>query len=144
MKVIVCGGRNFTDGPSLFAAMDVIHARTPITAVIEGGQRRWLNRVLVGGADYWAGKWALARRIECVTVAADWDDLTHPYARIKTDKFGHRYDAAAGARRNAKMLTKQPDAVIAFKGGPGTLDMMTKAAFARIQIIDIEKGDHRQ
>lgn len=40
MRVLVCGGRNFTDSDFLFAEMDKTHAATPIT---------WKAGVLVVG-----------------------------------------------------------------------------------------------
>lgn len=143
MKILVCGGRNFTDGEFLFAEMDKLHAATPITLVIEGGQRKW-NRLLrryVGGADYHAKEWAVLRGIPHKTVKADWEDLSHPDAVIKTASNGKKYDARAGMRRNARMLEEQsPDAVCAFDGGAGTADMCARARKAGVRVIEVRRG----
>lgn len=139
MKALICGGRNFTDGTFLFAEMDRIHADTPISLVIEGGQRKWskARRCYIGGADYWGKQWALARGIPVRTVKAYWDDLTHPGAVIKTASNGKKYDAMAGMRRNTAMLDFEPGLVVAFEGGSGTADMCAKARKAGVRVIEV-------
>jgi YspA, cpYpsA-related SLOG family len=37
MRVLVCGGRDFSDAEWLFRELDRIHALTPISCIIEGG-----------------------------------------------------------------------------------------------------------
>lgn len=137
MIILVCGGRDFTDSASLTKFLDLLHAETPITLVIEGGQRTMRDREPVGGADFWAFVWAARRAIRCRTVDADWLDLSHPDARIRTGQGGRRYDANAGPRRNAAMLAMRPDRVIAFKGSAGTADMVRQARAAGIHTTEI-------
>jgi hypothetical protein len=93
---------------------------------MEGGQRTRdpHTREIVGGADYWAMRWAKSRRIDFTTVPADW----------KKD------GRAAGPIRNSVMLLQHnPQAVIAFPGGRGTLDMITKAKKKNLPVTEITR-----
>lgn len=121
MRVIVCGGRNFTDRGSLFAALDALSSKQQagFSAVIHGAAR---------GADRLAGEWAEARGIPCHEFPANWE----------------KHGRAAGFVRNMEMLKiGKPDAVIAFPGGAGTLDMIELAEKAALPIHKIgwENGD---
>ena len=49
MKVIVCGGRNYSDRKRVFTTLDALHAETPITVLMHGDAR---------GADALADDWA--------------------------------------------------------------------------------------
>lgn len=122
MRVIVCGGRAFDDASAVRHALTAAHGRRPITLLIEGGQE---------GADRHARNWAKAEGIPFVTVEAEWQ----------------RYGPAAGPIRNSKMLKEEkPDAVIAFPGGKGTLDMVTIARKAGLPVWEPFKaktgGEH--
>ena len=64
MKVLVCGGRSFTDRTLLEATLDRLHHAHVFTALIEGDAR---------GADRLAGEWAEAQGIEHIVYKADWD-----------------------------------------------------------------------
>lgn len=138
MIVLICGGRNFTDVDLLFRTMDAQHAAAPISMVIEGGQRTYRDGQPVAGADLFAWNWAAARGVPCTTIKANWSDLSQPNARIRTSVGGRQYDANAGPRRNAAMLTMRPDRVIAFEGGKGTADMLRQARAAGIQTIEVK------
>jgi hypothetical protein len=111
MRVIVCGGRDFDDRDSAFAALDRIHAETPITVVVHGGAR---------GGDTMAGEWAAARSVSVEVFAADWQ----------------RHRRAAGPMRNQQMADSGADLCVAFPGGKGTADMMRRARAARIRVIE--------
>lgn len=103
MKVLVCGGRDFSDTEFLFWFLDEVHFRRPITLVIHGGAR---------GADGLAGHWARAREVPCDVYPANWN----------------KYRNAAGPIRNQQMLDEgTPDLVIAFPGGAGTADMVSRS-----------------
>jgi hypothetical protein len=115
--------------------MDSRHRQRPFSQIIEGGQRKYRNGQMIGGADLLAWNWAAARGVPCTTVEADWADLSQPSARIITDRQGPRYEANAGPRRNAAMLTLQPEVVIAFPGGRGTNDMLRQARMAGVKTI---------
>lgn len=132
MRVIVCGGRRFTEGAFLFRRMDILHAEDPITFLVEGGQRTYdHSSVPIGGADFFALQWALSRQIPHATEPAAWNDLTQPDAVIKLNPKKHRYDAMAGIRRNGLMLVKYApiDMVVAFApSGTGTQNMSEQAS----------------
>lgn len=139
MKVIVTGGRDYTDSVTFFREMDKIHAQRKIELVIEGGQRtRDRQRGTIGGADYWAYMWAASRRVPTVRVDADWNDLSQPDARIMKRGDGSKFDAEAGPRRNQRMIDHyQPDAVICTRGGRGTADMVRRAYQSGLEVIRI-------
>lgn len=109
MKVLVTGGRYFTDWSLVRDTLEGIHDKTPITLLIEGGAT---------GADALAGDWAEMRGVPRQTFRADWD----------------LHGKAAGPIRNSKMLKEKPDLVVAFKGGSGTSDMIRKAEVAGITV----------
>ena len=123
MKIIVCGGRDFTDYAFIFRALNRLHAKRPITHVIEGGQRTRdpHTREIIGGADYWGMRWAKRNGIPFETVKANWD----------------RDGKAAGPIRNNKMAEMKPDLVVAFKGGTGTASMIEITKRAGIEVMEI-------
>jgi len=111
----VCGGRDFDDYVTLRAFLNKLHAKTPITEIIEGGAK---------GADALAAKYADKFNIPLRTFKADWDNL----------------GKKAGPIRNSQMLKEgQPDLVVAFPTpkSVGTLDMINKAKRANVQVITV-------
>jgi hypothetical protein len=118
-RVLVCGGRDFTDKVFLVRALDLLHGLKAFTLLIHGGAK---------GADWMAGKWAEWRKVPVREFAADWDS----------------HGSAAGPLRNTAMLREgAPDLVVAFPGGRGTADMVAKARAAEVPVIEpaiIEKG----
>lgn len=114
MKVLVCGGRYFSDYDKLSSELWRLHKSRPITAVIEGG---------ANGADRIARGWAKEFGVECITVPADWN----------------AHGRAAGPIRNERMLREQrPDLVLAMPGGRGTADMVRRAKSAGVRVIEYE------
>ena len=112
MKVLVCGGRSFTDKAVVWHALDAF-GPPEITEVISGMAR---------GADTLAAEWARKFGFSLHEFPADWG------------KNGH----AAGPIRNQQMLNEgKPDAVIAFPGGVGTQDMVGRAMRAGIPVHKI-------
>src|SRR5438034_11139383 len=90
MRVLVCGGRDWTDGEAILRELERIHQETPITAVIEGE---------APGADRLARQAADELGIPVVPFPADWK----------------RYGRRAGPARNQQMVNEgQPDLVLAF------------------------------
>ena len=111
MRVLVCGGRDYTDQRAVWDALDALHAKNPITLMIEGGAT---------GADTLGYEWAVARGVLGVTFQADWK----------------KYGRAAGPIRNTLMLTEgKPDLVIAFPGGRGTANMIEQAKQAGVVVL---------
>lgn len=110
MKIIVTGGRDYSDFKKLEATLNDLYP----ALIIQGGAT---------GADSLAREYSKIKKIKCQTYEANWDDLSQPDARIKKTKFGKSYDAQAGHRRNHKMLSENQDAlVVVFPGGAGTRD----------------------
>jgi hypothetical protein len=62
MRVLVCGGRDFSDKVMLASALDAIHADRPFSLVIHGA---------APGADTLAGEWADSRGIPVAPFPAD-------------------------------------------------------------------------
>lgn len=115
MRLLVTGGRDFTDRQLLFQALDQLHAEHHFTLLIHGDAR---------GADRLAGEWAQDRGIQVLACPADWKQ----HGRI------------AGPIRNRQMLDKKPDLVVAFPGGAGTRNMVEIARKAGVVVIDLQNG----
>lgn len=113
MRLLVCGGRDYTNVGTVWATLNAIHAATPIRLVIHGAAR---------GADTLAKKWALENHVMQTPVPADWD----------------KHGKAAGAIRNQRMLDEyNPSHVLAFPGGRGTADMVRRARAAGLPVREI-------
>lgn len=105
MKLIVCGGRDFTGRDVVFAALDMLDAQSRITCVVHGGAT---------GADSFAAEWATARGREQRVYSPEWAARGN----------------VAGPMRNTEMLRAEREglqAVVGFDGGGGTRDMLRKA-----------------
>jgi hypothetical protein len=111
MKVLVCGGRKFADKKRLFEVLDNLRPKV----IVQGG--------CPTGADALAKFYAEDHGLDSVTFYARWD----------------LYGKAAGPIRNGEMLAKtQPDLVVAFPGGKGTQDMVSKARTAKVRVMLID------
>ena len=111
MKVLVCGGRNYTDTERVEHVLNSLHAEKRITNIITGAAQ---------GADALAQAWAISNRIAVARYPANWKE----------------HGRSAGPRRNKIMLeTERPQIVVAFPGGKGTKDMIAKADAARISVV---------
>jgi hypothetical protein len=96
VKLLVTGGRTFTDEAFVWHALDQIHAKRRITLLIHG---------CAAGVDSFAANWAKHHGIALDPYPANWT----------------RYDNHAGRVRNCQMLREaQPDMLAAFPGGSGT------------------------
>jgi YspA, cpYpsA-related SLOG family len=110
-RVLVCGGRDFSNLLFVAAVMSGIDSDYGISAIIHGAAR---------GADVLVGQWARAHGIPVEEFPADWK----------------RYGRGAGVRRNEQMLREgKPDLVVAFPGGKGTADMVRRADSAGIRVL---------
>lgn len=138
MKVLVCGGRDFTDYERVAEVLDDLHRRCIISAIIEGGQRKFVDKRPVGGADYLGYRWAGINHVEKITVPAEWHNLDARPCLIKLDANGTPYNVLAGFNRNQKMLEHEPDLVVAFYGGNGTADMVKRAREAGIKVLEVD------
>jgi len=114
MRVLVCGGRDYTDRDLVYAELDVLHAEYVFETVIAGG---------AGGADTLAIEWAQARGLATQVFAAEWGVL------------GRR----GSALRNARILTEsRPNIVVAFPGGRETANMVRQAKAAGIWVLTLD------
>lgn len=118
MRVLVCGGRNFSRFNRGEARLVIEHLnrlsdeRGPLT-IIEGG---------APGVDSTAHAWARTWGAGCETYRAEWT----------------KHGRAAGPKRNQRMIDEgKPDLVVAFPGGRGTADMVRRARAAGIEVIEV-------
>jgi hypothetical protein len=110
LRILVCGGRDYTDRQTVFDVLDRLHRDRGIACIIHGGAR---------GADMLAGEWAARAGIQVDRYPADWETYKH----------------AAGPIRNQQMLDQgKPDGVVAFPGGRGTADMKRRASAAGLGV----------
>jgi hypothetical protein len=118
MRILVCGGRDYTDKRAVDMLLSAALRSGPIE-IIQGGAK---------GADRLAHDWALDNGVPCTTYAADWEG----------------YGRAAGAIRNRQMLTEgRPSMVLAFPGGRGTANMVKLAQMAGVLVVKYPPtGDH--
>lgn len=129
MRLVVTGGRDFNDRDRIFAALDSLHARKPISVLIEGEAR---------GLDRWAKYWAIQRGVEVEPYPAPWDDIDHADAVVRMTRDGRLYDANAGPRRNQWMIDLgKPDFCLVFPGGTGTADMRRRLVAAGIPFEEV-------
>ena len=127
MRVLVCGGRDYSDQKHMFGVLSRFHAETPISVLIHGAAQ---------GADRIAATWAKTRGVVAYAYPASWSDISHPDALIRYTASGRPYDARAGYRRNQSMLERgKPQLVLAFGGGHGTSDMIRLAKTAGIRTM---------
>ena len=115
MRVLITGGRDFSDRGLLFETLDRLHATHTFTVLIHGD---------ASGADRLAGEWAAAAGIKVEAHPADWK----------------KHGRAAGPIRNSQMLDEKPDLVVAFPGGRGTADMVKKAKAAGLEVVVMIEG----
>lgn len=114
-RVIVCGGRDYSNRTLLYDVLDTAHAANPFEALIHGNAK---------GADQLADDWAAARHIKTLTFTPLWEE----------------HGKAAGPKRNQKMLDEgKPHMVIAFPGGKGTADMVNRATAAGVPVARVKR-----
>jgi len=113
VRVLVYGGRDFTNKRLAFNALDLLHKEYGFTLVIDGKAR---------GADTLGFKWAEDQGLPTERYAADWN----------------KYQNAAGPIRNQQMIDEgKPDIAVAFPGGNGTSDMTKRLLNAGILVKTI-------
>lgn len=130
MRILVCGGRTYGKVIKREDPADVLRARKEATKVREtlervcaGPFRPDETFTLIHGAAAGADKVAAAVAIE----------LGWAIESFKAQWM--RWGTAAGPIRNRAMIDRgKPDLVIAFPGGRGTEDMVTRAERAGIPV----------
>lgn len=112
MRVLVCGGRDYSNSRLVQETLWDLDQTKGITAIIQGGCR---------GVDRIARDWC-DKDTKCITVPALW----------------HEHGKAAGPIRNQRMIDDfKPDLVVAFPGGRGTADMVRRAEIAGIPVMRV-------
>lgn len=112
-RVLVCGGRDYADAEKVRWALERLARKHGALSIAQGGAL---------GADAGALWYAYARGWPVQTFAADWK----------------RLGKSAGPIRNATMLREfSPDYVLAFPGGVGTADMVSKARSAGVPVGEV-------
>jgi UDP-N-acetylmuramoylalanine-D-glutamate ligase len=117
-RVLVCGGRDYSDREAVARALLPYRPRKPATEVSD-------TILILGGAtgadaiaEEWADVWGVRKRV----FPANWQ----------------KHGRAAGPLRNQQMLDEgRPDIVIAFPGGRGTADMVRRARAAGVPVTEI-------
>jgi len=109
VRVIVCGGRDYTDGTTIAR---VLSALSGGATIVHGAAR---------GADSTAADWCRTFGVAEEPHPADWK----------------AHGRAAGPIRNQKMLDAGADLVIAFPGGRGTNDMIRRALRADVTVLSV-------
>lgn len=134
MRVLVCGGRTYgrllnlgyppdirrqeqervdREQRLLFDTLDTMKVDKGISAIITGD---------APGADRLAARWARRQMLTVHRFDAEWGAL----------------GISAGPRRNQRMLDEgKPDMVVAFAGGRGTADMVSRAKKAGVRVIEV-------
>lgn len=114
MRVLVCGGRDYTNKDNLYKWLEKVLCNHFGDLVIISGMAQ--------GADTLAATWAREYWVRLLKFPAKWDELGN----------------SAGVIRNQEMIDKgAPDIVIAFPGGKGTADMKARAKKAKIPVLEI-------
>jgi hypothetical protein len=131
VRVVVTGGRHYADRALVFAALDRIHAESPITLLVHGAcgwnadDASTFERD-IEGADGLADAWAIARGVPFERVPARWTTLGY----------------AAGPIRNRHMLDEwKPSLVLAFPGNRGTAGCVREAMRRRIPVEHAARKD---
>jgi hypothetical protein len=126
MKILVCGGRNYTNKEKVF---EVLNELCNENSKYYNPNDNWLPSditIITGG---------------CPTGA---DDLAASFAMVHWTVYKEykanwvKYGRPAGPIRNQEMIDKEhPDLVVAFPGKTGTADMIRKARRSGIKIMTI-------
>jgi hypothetical protein len=109
-RILVCGGRSYADFTSVSKALVNIHLSIGILFLIHGG---------VSGADALANTWAVKYGVPVKSYPPNWE------------AHGER---AVGVRNALMIADGKPHLVVAFPGGPGTVDLLEKVAVAGLPV----------
>lgn len=114
MRVIVCGGREYTDQEAVSRALLHVWLTNdrPVMTIVQGGAQ---------GADECARQVAATQSFPCETFRAEWE----------------REGKSAGPRRNQRMVKAGADLLVAFPGGRGTADCVKRARKAGIPVTEV-------
>lgn len=151
--ILVCGGRGYADKERAEQVLWDLNRKDVILGLIHGcatGADKlgadWMRERIKRDVAHCTENRQLdrdgAKRLRrmsplwIVGCPAHWGDLETPPVVIRHGRRGP-YNAAAGSVRNEFMLTWRPRLVLAFPGGPGTKDMVTRARRAGVEVLEI-------
>lgn len=125
MKVIIAGGRDFSDYNLLKVKCDKIFLNQNDIEIVSGK---------APGADTLGEKYAKDNNYPIKPFPAKWNDFSEPCI-IKYRKNGSKFNALAGPNRN-QLMANYADCLIAFWDGrsAGTKDMIDKASKNNLKI----------
>lgn len=147
MKVIIAGSRTFNDYKLMKTELNILLAPEVLDREIEiisGCQKTYdKENKTYYGADYLGEKYAKENNIPVKPFPADWNNLSHPDAVIKTNSFGKKYDAKAGERRNKQMAEYATHCICFWDGkSAGTKNMIELAESHELIIQIIHFQNH--
>lgn len=117
MKTIVAGSRAIKDYLVVLEAIK--ESKFEISEIVCGE---------ANGVDEIGKIYAQDFGIKIASFPAKWDNLTHPDALIKVNKYGKKYDARAGFRRNEEMAVYADALILVWDGkSPGSANMLKTA-----------------
>ena len=122
VKVLITGGREFSDKEFLYQCLSEFHEEHSISLLIHGCAK---------GADTLANEWSEENSINIAK---------YPVTRADWGKYGK----AAGVFRNQDMLNdSKPDFVLAFDGANGTKHMKKYAQKNGYAVITFSKEEKK-
>lgn len=134
-RVLVCGGRTYSDRAFAFKVLDTLHREHQIELLIHGDAR---------GADRLGALWAFERKVPQKAFPAKWGNVAGlPPHTLRRNRAGKLYNPLAGFERNQEMLQACPTHAVAFPGGNGTDDMCRRIFRAIGAGQEIEFIDYR-
>lgn len=110
LKLIVAGGRDFNDYDRLSAVLFDFAEGVPDDVGIS------IVSGMAKGADALAVTFANNESVKLYEFPANWGDLTVEGAVVKTNRWGNKYNAAAGHARNRKMAEFSERLIIFWDG----------------------------
>jgi hypothetical protein len=123
MRLIIAGSRSITDYVLVCKAIGQTLSALGITSLVD-------IEVVSGGAvgvDSLGERWADENCVEKRIFFPAWDDLVTQPVKIKTNKFGKKYNALAGFNRNEKMANYANVLLAVWDGkSSGTEDMIDR------------------
>lgn len=115
MRLLVCGGREYTNKAKVFQTLDRVNAKRAISILIHGDCK--------AGADQLAQQWAEQNNVHTARVTALWDQLGHAAGPVRNVIMGH---------------VLRPEGVLAFPGGKGTANMVKVARALDIPVMEVQ------
>lgn len=113
MKVLVCGGKHFSQRQVVYDTLSELHSRHPITLEMDSANAsmerdKETQKFTAIGAEVFANEWCVANHVPCKTFVAN---------RFK-------YGKLAEYIRNINMVKEQPDIVVSFPAFGDTEHML--------------------